>query len=118
MSLHFLILYVDIMATIFQITPLNVTEWMAVLKFSMPVIFLDEILKFVARRMEMHSGKRRGIKQKQEEETAGLLAATGTNNVAIKNANKKPAAAANKPKPSASSSGGRGGGKGKKRKPE
>lgn len=57
MSLHFLILYVDIMATIFQITPLNFTEWMAVLKFSAPVIFLDEILKFVARRMEMHSGK-------------------------------------------------------------
>lgn len=55
MSLHFLILYVDIMATIFQITPLNVTEWIAVLKFSIPVIFLDEILKFVARRMDTHS---------------------------------------------------------------
>ncbi|CAK5063186.1 unnamed protein product [Meloidogyne enterolobii] len=55
MSLHFLILYVDIMATIFQITPLNFVEWMAVLKFSIPVILLDEILKFVARRMEMHS---------------------------------------------------------------
>lgn len=58
MSLHFLILYVDIMATIFQITPLNFVEWMAVLKFSIPVILLDEILKFVARRMEMHSGKK------------------------------------------------------------
>ncbi|KAL3124098.1 hypothetical protein niasHT_004687 [Heterodera trifolii] len=54
MSLHFLILYVDIMATIFQITPLNFTEWVAVLKFSIPVILLDEILKFVARRMEAH----------------------------------------------------------------
>jgi Ca2+ transporting ATPase len=49
MSLHFVILYVDIMATIFQLTPLTVAEWMAVLKISMPVIFLDEILKFVAR---------------------------------------------------------------------
>uniref|UniRef100_A0A914ID84 Cation-transporting P-type ATPase C-terminal domain-containing protein n=1 Tax=Globodera rostochiensis TaxID=31243 RepID=A0A914ID84_GLORO len=53
MSLHFLILYVDILATVFQITPLNISEWTAVLKFSAPVILLDEILKFVARRMKM-----------------------------------------------------------------
>ncbi|KAI6220093.1 Calcium-transporting ATPase [Aphelenchoides fujianensis] len=49
MSLHFLILYVDIMSTIFQITPLSVAEWFAVLKISLPVILLDEVLKFVAR---------------------------------------------------------------------
>lgn len=49
MSLHFIILYVDIMATIFQITPLSIVEWFAVLKISLPVIFLDEVLKFVAR---------------------------------------------------------------------
>lgn len=34
---------------IFQITPLNVTQWLMVLKISMPVILLDELLKFVAR---------------------------------------------------------------------
>lgn len=49
MSLHFVILYVEIMATIFQITPLSWVEWMAVLKISFPVIVLDEILKFIAR---------------------------------------------------------------------
>ncbi|GMR41361.1 hypothetical protein PMAYCL1PPCAC_11556 [Pristionchus mayeri] len=49
MSLHFVILYVDIMATIFQITPLCWAEWLAVLKISIPVILLDEILKFIAR---------------------------------------------------------------------
>uniref|UniRef100_A0A7I4Y859 Calcium-transporting ATPase n=1 Tax=Haemonchus contortus TaxID=6289 RepID=A0A7I4Y859_HAECO len=49
MSLHFVILYVDIMATIFQITPLSFAEWMAVLKISFPVLLLDEILKFFAR---------------------------------------------------------------------
>jgi Ca2+ transporting ATPase len=49
MSLHFTILYVDIMATIFQITPLNVAEWIAVLKISIPVVLLDELLKFIAR---------------------------------------------------------------------
>ncbi|VDK44717.1 unnamed protein product, partial [Cylicostephanus goldi] len=49
MSLHFVILYVDIMSTIFQITPLSVVEWIAVLKISFPVILLDEVLKFIAR---------------------------------------------------------------------
>ncbi|XP_076860228.1 sarcoplasmic/endoplasmic reticulum calcium ATPase 2 isoform X1 [Brachyhypopomus gauderio] len=49
MSLHFLILYVEPLPVIFQITPLNVTQWLMVLKISMPVILLDELLKFVAR---------------------------------------------------------------------
>nr|XP_022343186.1 calcium-transporting ATPase sarcoplasmic/endoplasmic reticulum type-like isoform X9 [Crassostrea virginica] len=50
MGLHFFILYVDFMATIFQITPLNLAEWIAVLKISFPVIILDETLKFIARK--------------------------------------------------------------------
>lgn len=50
MSLHFLILYTEVMSTIFQITPLNVAEWVAVLKISIPVIILDETLKFVSRK--------------------------------------------------------------------
>lgn len=35
--------------TVFQITPLNWTEWFAVLCFSIPVIFLDEFLKYLSR---------------------------------------------------------------------
>jgi len=50
MSLHFLILEVDFLANVFQITPLSLEEWMAVLKISFPVILLDETLKFVARK--------------------------------------------------------------------
>lgn len=34
---------------VFQITPLNLTEWFAVLCFSVPVIFLDEFLKYFSR---------------------------------------------------------------------
>ncbi|VBB32016.1 unnamed protein product, partial [Acanthocheilonema viteae] len=49
LSLHFVILYVEILATIFQITPLTLVEWFAVLKISFPVILLDEALKFIAR---------------------------------------------------------------------
>ncbi|XP_018423924.1 PREDICTED: sarcoplasmic/endoplasmic reticulum calcium ATPase 2 isoform X1 [Nanorana parkeri] len=49
MSLHFLILYVEPLPLIFQITPLNLIQWLMVLKFSLPVILLDETLKFIAR---------------------------------------------------------------------
>jgi Ca2+ transporting ATPase len=31
---------------LFQITPLNWTEWKAVLYFSLPVVLIDEVLKF------------------------------------------------------------------------
>jgi len=51
MSLHFLILEVDFLAAVFQITPLNLEEWIAVLKFSFPVILIDEVLKLVARKI-------------------------------------------------------------------
>ncbi|XP_037115708.1 sarcoplasmic/endoplasmic reticulum calcium ATPase 2 isoform X1 [Syngnathus acus] len=49
MSLHFLILYVEPLPVIFQITPLDASQWLMVLKISVPVILLDELLKFTAR---------------------------------------------------------------------
>ena len=50
MTLHFMIIYVEILSTVFQICPLTLEEWMAVLKISLPVILLDEALKFFARK--------------------------------------------------------------------
>ncbi|XP_025416381.1 calcium-transporting ATPase sarcoplasmic/endoplasmic reticulum type isoform X1 [Sipha flava] len=49
-TLHFVILHVDILSTVFQVTPLTFDEWITVMKFSVPVVLLDETLKFVARR--------------------------------------------------------------------
>ena len=67
MSLHMMILYVPmfnvkskkklsfskrnfaLFQTVFQICPLTLEEWMAVMKISLPVVLLDEVLKFVAR---------------------------------------------------------------------
>ncbi|KAF7238762.1 Sarcoplasmic/endoplasmic reticulum calcium ATPase 1 [Varanus komodoensis] len=49
MSLHFFILYVDPMPMIFKLTHLDLHHWLMVMKISLPVIFLDELLKFVAR---------------------------------------------------------------------
>lgn len=50
-SLHFVILYVEILSSVFQVTPLNAEEWITVMKFSIPVILLDESLKFIARKI-------------------------------------------------------------------
>nr|CAD7589910.1 unnamed protein product [Timema genevievae] len=50
-TLHFVILHVEVLSTVFQVTPLGVDEWVTVMKFSIPVVLLDETLKFVARRI-------------------------------------------------------------------
>nr|XP_006640894.1 PREDICTED: sarcoplasmic/endoplasmic reticulum calcium ATPase 3 [Lepisosteus oculatus] len=49
MSLHFLILYVEPLPLIFQVTPLRWSQWVVVLKISIPVILLDETLKYFSR---------------------------------------------------------------------
>jgi Ca2+ transporting ATPase len=49
MSLHFMILYVPFFNTVFQICPLTIEEWLAVLKISIPVVLIDESLKFLSR---------------------------------------------------------------------
>ncbi|PGH15884.1 calcium-translocating P-type ATPase, SERCA-type [Polytolypa hystricis UAMH7299] len=51
MSLHFAILYIPLLQTLFSILPLNWTEWKAVLIVSAPVILIDEVLKFMERRL-------------------------------------------------------------------
>uniref|UniRef100_A0A8C8G5S9 Calcium-transporting ATPase n=1 Tax=Oncorhynchus tshawytscha TaxID=74940 RepID=A0A8C8G5S9_ONCTS len=49
LSLHFLILYVEPLPLIFQVTPLSWCQWIVVLKISIPVILLDEALKYISR---------------------------------------------------------------------
>lgn len=48
-GLHFLILYVPFLAKIFGIVPLSLNEWLLVLAVALPVILIDEVLKFVGR---------------------------------------------------------------------
>ncbi|KAI4877401.1 hypothetical protein NFI96_000427 [Prochilodus magdalenae] len=47
LSLHFLILYVEPLPLIFQVTPLRWSQWIVVLKISIPVILLDEALNSI-----------------------------------------------------------------------
>mmetsp|Transcript_18732 Transcript_18732/g.33594 ORF Transcript_18732/g.33594 Transcript_18732/m.33594 type:complete len:1048 (+) Transcript_18732:149-3292(+) len=58
-GMHFVILYVDFLADMFNVTPLDWNEWMVVMAFSVPVIFIDEVLKFVGRRMSEEELQRR-----------------------------------------------------------
>ncbi|KAG5983664.1 hypothetical protein E4U55_007588 [Claviceps digitariae] len=55
MALHFALLYIPILQSLFAIVPLNVTEWKAVVIISAPVIILDEILKLVERNFFMQT---------------------------------------------------------------
>ncbi|KAG7266684.1 LOW QUALITY PROTEIN: hypothetical protein CRUP_038072 [Coryphaenoides rupestris] len=77
MSLHFMIIYVDPLPLIFKLTHLNVEQWLMVLKLSIPVILIDEVLKFVARTYlegpintvraaEDSRGERRGQKRRDK----------------------------------------------------
>lgn len=78
LSLHLIIMYVPFFAKLFNIVPLgvdphvvqqaqpwsiltptNFDDWKAVIVFSVPVIFLDELLKFITRRMEKAQEKKK-----------------------------------------------------------
>ncbi|GMH12325.1 hypothetical protein Nepgr_014166 [Nepenthes gracilis] len=48
-GLHFLILYVPFLAQVFGIVPLSLNEWFLVLLVALPVILIDEVLKFIGR---------------------------------------------------------------------
>ncbi|CAO2824884.1 unnamed protein product [Amaranthus hypochondriacus] len=67
-GLHFLILYVPFLAKIFGIVPLSLNEWLLVLLVALPVILIDEVLKFIGRCTSgtQTSGSRRTSKTKSE----------------------------------------------------
>ena len=62
-GLHFVIMYVPVLATIFSIVPLTLNDWLLVLAFSFPVIIVDEALKLVGRMRERAAFHRRMEKE-------------------------------------------------------
>jgi len=65
-GMHFVILYVPFMASIFSICPLTVEDWIIVFYFSFPVIIIDEVLKFVGRQMNKADLAKRMAEHKHE----------------------------------------------------
>ena len=53
-GMHCVILYVPFLAKIFSVAPLCWSEWKAVILISLPVIGIDEAVKFVARNRDSH----------------------------------------------------------------
>jgi len=51
MALHFLILYVPWCQGVFKVADLNTEEWLWVVYLSFPIILIDEVLKFISRRL-------------------------------------------------------------------
>ena len=58
-GMHFVILYVDVLSEMFFVTPLDLNEWKLVLAFSLPVVIIDEVLKFLGRQMSAKELKTR-----------------------------------------------------------
>ncbi|GBG85897.1 hypothetical protein CBR_g40710 [Chara braunii] len=61
-GLHFVILYVPLLANVFSIVPLTLNEWLLVLAVSLPVILIDEVLKFFGRMMSARERRQRKLK--------------------------------------------------------
>ena len=62
-GIHCLMLYVPFLAKIFSTVPLNLSDWLLVMIFSMPVIVIEEVLKLVSRRL--NNKKNNNIEKKK-----------------------------------------------------
>uniref|UniRef100_A0A8C4R1T3 Cation-transporting P-type ATPase C-terminal domain-containing protein n=1 Tax=Eptatretus burgeri TaxID=7764 RepID=A0A8C4R1T3_EPTBU len=49
LALHFMVLYVHPFPMVFHVRPLTGAQWLMVLKMSLPILLVDEMLKFIAR---------------------------------------------------------------------
>lgn len=67
MALHFILLYTPILQTIFSIVPLDMREWSIVIAWSVPIIFIDEILKAIERVFVMGKVSRDDILKENEK---------------------------------------------------
>ncbi|KAF1836642.1 calcium ATPase [Decorospora gaudefroyi] len=56
MALHFALLYVPFLQGLFSVVPLGGNEWKAVMAISVPIIIIDEGLKFLERKFFIQKG--------------------------------------------------------------
>jgi len=64
MTLHFGVVYIPFFSSIFHVAPLNSQEWLGVIGLSLPVLFIDEVLKFLSRQYDVRAGSTRATTKK------------------------------------------------------
>ena len=67
LSVHMLVLYVPLMAGVFRVVPLTLSEWALVLLFSAPVVLIEEALKFAGR---LSAGHKRLLAEREARKGA------------------------------------------------
>ncbi|KAI0389359.1 putative calcium P-type ATPase [Xylariaceae sp. FL0594] len=67
MALHFALLYIPFLQSLFSIVPLDWNEWKAVLYISAPVILIDEVLKAIERQFFIENNDEVITKTKKDE---------------------------------------------------
>ena len=65
--LHIAVLYVPALATTFGLAPLSRREWGVILRFALPILLLEEGLKWLARHYAEVRAKARAIKQQTRQ---------------------------------------------------
>ena len=66
MAIHCVILYVPFLNVIFNVYPISLHEWMIVFAASLPVLILDEILKFIGRNFVNNKNTVPAVKSKSD----------------------------------------------------
>ena len=60
--LHCVILYIPVFEKVFGTVPLDVKDWCLVIIFTLPVIWIEEILKYVSRERNRKERNKRGVR--------------------------------------------------------
>ena len=69
-ALHLAVLYVAPLAAIFGLAPLNAREWGVILKFALPILLLEEALKWIGRHFQEMRHAARQLKQQTRAKMA------------------------------------------------
>lgn len=68
--LHLLVLYTPVIANIFGLYPISTDEWKVVLKFALPVLLLEEILKYIGRLLGQQKEQRFAVEREANKALA------------------------------------------------
>lgn len=81
--LHLIIMYLPFFAHMFQIVPLTLAEWRFIILISLPILAIDEILKFFSRRLLYRAQSKCIHSSAQIGAPSSLQASSGLSSIAV-----------------------------------